>query len=656
MFNATYCIEHISYAKLKRKEFKTNMFRKLVSSLPFSPALAGQLAFYARRLKKEQITRRFGLILTVLALIMQSFAMFRPPEQALATSPSDIIPGGVSSTQQILSIYDAGAQGKNDFKDLMDYFGVTREELAATKLEKTCSKDRSIVSFGRQHIFSASEGELIHKVPSGNGVSTFYSTPLYLHDRFNGGSFCTDSFVGNSAKVGWFSIMSKCGNFQIKQDVRRLPKASFVTATCTAVQGFAYDERQSDQPVKVYLYFGGPPGKGEQIGPIVANSASPPSPAAGNHGFSIVVPDKYQTATQPTTVWGVMQPLAGWDEPNVQMSNTATIPGNCITKPTPTASCTALKLALIERTQFKATISSQVGGGATILGYAIRIVDNNNKTVFDKTYTTNAVNFTTDSIPINSPGSYTAKAVAKTSIGDQEGANCTTALSVAPPDKCKYNPALSPNDKDCQPCPYNPNLWIKDNDCTVTISQAKEARNLSQDSKAAATVTALAADRIEYTLLTTNSGNTPVTTDVKESLSDVLEYGTLIDAGGGNFDNTNKILSWNNITLSPGQTDTRKIVVQVFESIPSTPVASNNPSAFNCIMTNAYGNTINVRVDCPPAKLAETTVQQLPSTGPGENILFGTTLLMVVTYFYVRNRQMSKEVRLLRKEFNGGTI
>src|SRR5688572_25460922 len=164
------------------------MFRKLVSNLPFSPALVGQLGFYARRLRKEQVTRKLGLIFTVMALIMQSFAVFSPPEQALASSESDIIKGGVSSIQDILNVYDAGGRGQNYFKDLMDYFGVSRAKIAGmdAKIVMICSSDQSIVSFGRQHRYSAAEGELAHKVPrQTGGFSTFYSVPLHRFDSVN---------------------------------------------------------------------------------------------------------------------------------------------------------------------------------------------------------------------------------------------------------------------------------------------------------------------------------------------------------------------------------------------------------------------------------------------------------------------------------------
>jgi len=43
------------------------MFKKIVSQLSFSPALVAQLGFYARRLRKEQATRRLGLVFVGLA-------------------------------------------------------------------------------------------------------------------------------------------------------------------------------------------------------------------------------------------------------------------------------------------------------------------------------------------------------------------------------------------------------------------------------------------------------------------------------------------------------------------------------------------------------------------------------------------------------------
>ncbi|HVI69035.1 MAG TPA: hypothetical protein VM581_01110, partial [Magnetospirillaceae bacterium] len=161
------------------------MFRKLVSNLPFSPALVGQLGFYAKRLRKEQITRKLGLFFTIFAIIIQSFAVFSPAEQVSASTGSSIIEGGIKSIGDILNVYDAGAKGQNDYKDIMDYLGVTRAEIAAMNgsLTSVCSSDKSVISFGRQHHYSAAEGELVHNIPrQTGGFSTLYSVPLYRFD------------------------------------------------------------------------------------------------------------------------------------------------------------------------------------------------------------------------------------------------------------------------------------------------------------------------------------------------------------------------------------------------------------------------------------------------------------------------------------------
>ncbi|HKX73740.1 MAG TPA: hypothetical protein VJM32_07030 [Candidatus Saccharimonadales bacterium] len=636
------------------------MFRKLVSNLPFSPALVGQLGFYAKRLRKEQFTRRMGLVFTALALVVQSFAVFTPPEQALASSGSDIIPGGVRSVQDIVNVYDGGAKGQNDFKDLMDYFGVTRQELAGmdTKVVYICSSDKSIVSFGRRHHYSTAEGELVHNVPKQTGgFSTFYSVPLFRFDSVNNKVNCYDAYVGNSAKVGWFAVMRKCGNFQIKQSVRKLPKAHLVTASCKTIQGYAYDERQSDLKVKVYLYFNGPPGKGQQVGPLAADQSTPSAPVGPGHGFSIAVPEQYQKSTTPTTVWMVMQPLPGWDQPTVQADNTVTIPGNCTPTATPAAQCMDLHASVISRTSFSLAAKATKSGGATISGYTFVVTDKSGKKVYEKTVATAAELAETGAFEIKTPGDYTAKVVVNTSVGAKESADCAKPLQVSPPDKCIYNAGLTATDENCKPCPYDKTVWIKDEQkCRPQISQSKEAKNLTQNKDDANNTTAKTGDRIEFTVYTTNIGSGTVTATVDESLADVLQYSKLTHNGGGSFEDTSKVLSWGTVSLGPQQTDVRKFVVQVNDVIPATPRGANDPAAYNCLMTNSYGNTINIHVECPLDKQVESAVKELPSTGPGENMVFGAVILMVVTYFYARSRQMGKEVKLIRKEFNFGTI
>ena len=114
------------------------MFKKIVSQLSFSPALVGQLGFYARRLRKEQTTRRLGLVFVALALVVQSLVVFQPPEAANAASNNDFIIGGlgVGSNRSINKFLEPYDRNDRHLKDVMNYFGITRAEIAASKFQQ----------------------------------------------------------------------------------------------------------------------------------------------------------------------------------------------------------------------------------------------------------------------------------------------------------------------------------------------------------------------------------------------------------------------------------------------------------------------------------------------------------------------------------------
>lgn len=102
------------------------MFRKIVSNLPFSSALVGQLSFYAKRLRKEELTRRLGLIFTALAIAVQSLAVIAPPEATNAASPADFVSGGVANKAQFLAHYD---KNTNRIQGLFNHLGIDRKSV-----------------------------------------------------------------------------------------------------------------------------------------------------------------------------------------------------------------------------------------------------------------------------------------------------------------------------------------------------------------------------------------------------------------------------------------------------------------------------------------------------------------------------------------------
>jgi len=224
--------------------------------------------------------------------------------------------------------------------------------------------------------------------------------------------------------------------------------------------------------------------------------------------------------------------------------------------------------------------------------------------------------------------------------------------AASPSNECQYTNALTKNDIDCKACPSNTSLWFKDSRCNPTISLTIDASNLSQSGKVATKTTAEPGDRIQYNLHTANTSSSSTNIAIEQNVSDLLEYATIIDAGGGTFNATTKKITWGMVSLDSKQTDMRSFVIQLNDNIAATPQATDNPSSYDCILSNTYGNTLHITVGCPIGKDIESTVKQLPQTGIGANIIFSLLVIMVVTYFYARSRQMNREIKVIRRDFN----
>ncbi|MEI6054211.1 MAG: hypothetical protein WCQ49_02460 [Candidatus Saccharibacteria bacterium] len=426
------------------------MFKKIVSNLPYSPALIGQLAFYAKRLRKEETTRRLGLFFVILALIVQSLAVFQPPEAANAASASDMVYGGLStSLDSYLKPYDSNTKF---LKDTMNYIGITREEIVASKYSSWTAKDK--ISWGFISKYSYDQGERVYSVTNASGqiVTTVYSRPMTIKNSPDTEIF---GWIGYSKKVGWFGIMKNCGN-------------------------------------------------------LVTNAAPK------------VVPP-----------------------------------------PTPT----------------------------------------------------------------------------------------TTV-----PDKCALNPALLSTDKDCKPCLGNETIWINDPSCKPNIIKSKTATNTSKNFIDASSEIADAGDQISYTINIENTGLESTTVKLEDNIADILEYSTLTNNGGGSLDKNTGILSWSDVTLIPKAKQTRTFVVKLLDPIPVSAQGISDDTSFDCNMTNVFGNSINIKVNCPTAKVVEQVVTRLPVTGPNENIVFIGIVLAFTSYFYARTRQVKKELRLIRRDASSGII
>lgn len=186
----------------------TLMFKRIVSQLSLSPAAAGQLTFYARRLKQERITRTFSALAAVLLIGLQSAVILGPPTPSNAASSNDIILGGIVSKDDLLNRYDSSSE----LQSLYGRMGITRTDIDATIKAKINSADHTLKSIGRnQHLANDFEFQV--------GAHTYWMRGLYTWDTgsnvYYGSSY--DVLEGHRSKDGsYFAVMFLCGNIVSK--------------------------------------------------------------------------------------------------------------------------------------------------------------------------------------------------------------------------------------------------------------------------------------------------------------------------------------------------------------------------------------------------------------------------------------------------------
>lgn len=179
----------------------------------------------------------------------------------------------------------------------------------------------------------------------------------------------------------------------------------------------------------------------------------------------------------------------------------------------------------------------------------------------------------------------------------------------------------------------------------------KTAWNVTQNVDAT-TTKANGGDVIRYALVTKNVGGVEADYTVTEQLDYVLQYSNMTDPGGATL--TGNTLTYPSTEIDPGKSITKTFEVQVKDPIPATPIGQSDPSSFNLVMDNVYGNTVQIQLQPPLPGVVEAASTQLPDTGSATSSIIVLVVSGLTLYFWLRNRQLAKEVRLLRRDFSGG--
>lgn len=620
-----------------------------MSNIAFSPALVGQLSFYARRLRKEELTRRLGLIFTVMALVVQSLAVFSPPEPANASSDADFVRGGVSSVKEFLGYYD---RNHRNIKSIFNSLGITRAEIAAAK--RTVIGENSRYNWSMTSLYSHAQGQRSWDYGSG----TVYYRPMRLTQQ---GGDSHPVFASHSKSMGWFAIKIDCGNLITDKPPHPpkpdpVAKCENLNVTKLSSTRFRFNAKatvKNGAKVKTYIY------TVRHGGGIQKTIRSDSSKTTDSVTYSQSKPGTYYVYLSVQTTEG--------KKTNSDCSDKFTVPQ----KPdepdpeepdepdvVPFAECKSVQALVQDRTLVSLSGSATVENGASISSYTFTVRNANGDVVKSIPVESTQETAYAPSFTLNQAGDYSVTLSVATSEGTKtDPVTCVANFTISQPEVCQYNPQLPPNSPDCQPCPENPNIWIKDERCSSEIINTKTATNISRGNVDATTAAAKAGDKIRYTVTVENRGLVSDTVSIRESLGDVLQYATLFDSGNGSFDKETSTLTWNNVSVPAGGTQSRVFVVQMLKEIPLTNTGTSDEASYDCRMVNTFGNSVEVNVECPVEKVVvEQTVSELPHTGPRENMIFAGVLLATVAYFYARSRQLGKEVRLIRKNVNAGTI
>jgi hypothetical protein len=608
------------------------MFKQIVSQLSMTPQAASQLTFYARRLKQESVTRFFSAFAAVLLVLLQVVTVVSPASASNSSSVNDLVPGGYTSKTDLLSTYDHDAT----LRLIYTRFGVIRADIASSGTVMTTinSRDYSNTLKSVGHTPYGFAGEEKISVPT-SPVSYVYLRNLSAFDtganKVNGSSY--KALVGKrSSDGGYFAILVVCGNIVVRTlppvpDYActsltgsplsgQVPLTTTLTAKATVsggekVAGFRYDfgdGNKLDVPTNLtsstvthkYLT------AGSYLASVSVNNISThqlKTSAACKVTFKVtatpvVTPTPSKTPTPTPTPVATCKPGIPVGSPECQ---TPVVALSCVSLTGSPASGTA-----------PLQVAFTANGDAT------------NQTITDYLYdfgdgSTADTKTATATHSYKSSGIFTATVSVKGSGGSTKTAPaCQFIVNVA--------------------------------DIPPAFINSKTALNQTQNTDATKTK-ANGGDVIKYTLTTQNTGGAAGQFITTDDIADIREYATITDLGGGSVNGT--IIAWPSDNIGAGQSVVHTFIATVANPVPLTATGVSNPRSFDLNMDNVFGNNVRVEITAPPSKQIEVASATMPQTGPGTSIMIIFVIGAMIFFFYLRNRQLVAEIRILRNEYQG---
>lgn len=185
------------------------------------------------------------------------------------------------------------------------------------------------------------------------------------------------------------------------------------------------------------------------------------------------------------------------------------------------------------------------------------------------------------------------------------------------------------------------------------IERRLTATNLSHGFIEASSSIAQSNDLINYTLVSTNKSSSPITTEIAINISDILEYADIYNLNNGILDDSTKNVSWGNSTIQPSEQQLNNLVVKIKNNIPVNPI---NDKSYDCDITNYFGNSISISINCPLVKQIESVIGFMPTIKQSISLLISIILLIITAIIYIRSYLIEKEIRIARQDISNGSI
>lgn len=166
--------------------------------------------------------------------------------------------------------------------------------------------------------------------------------------------------------------------------------------------------------------------------------------------------------------------------------------------------------------------------------------------------------------------------------------------------------------------------------------------------------TAQPGETVSYTVTVTNSGNaTESNFVIRDNVQDILEYADITDTGGGVL--ADGIITWSPTDIETGASLVVNFVAKIKSPLPTAPASISDPRSFDLRIDNIYERTtVSTNLAAPNvAKQVEVASANLPQTGAGSTSAIVLIFLTAAAFFFFRNRQLIKEVSILRSDHGG---